>query len=275
MKKTVTLNVILLLTLALALTFTLSSCKKTENALLLEFKTMTAAEPTYRGLEKAVSFMDANIDALPEESASRFVLAYEDFLLRFLKQGNIDVQETSGKEVFIYTEYEEGIASKVVDYQAMIEKYSEKISFELVELLNIKASEVKAPAMKDAALQITYEALLERTFRTENLLTQHGSEDALKTSALDYYKSYLFLLFAGSDNSPVFDYQTGEFSPDAKEAYETFMIAHPETVLASALTEYFAYLNSIKYTIDYTNATENKVFYDTCNYLIDEAAKSF
>jgi len=80
---------------------------------------------------------------------------------------------------------------------------------------------------------------------------------------------------AGSDKSPVFDYDTGMFSSEARDAFETFVIEQPETILAKTLTEYFSYLNNIKYTIDYMNATENKVFYDTCDYLINEAIKNF
>jgi hypothetical protein len=275
MKRNAIINSILSLAIVLLLMFTLCSCEKTENALLSEFKAMTEEEPTYKNLGKAASFIDSNIANLSEEAGSRLILAYEDFLLRFLNNNEVEEHQFFGEELFIYTEYTEDSALKVVDYESIINKYAAQISSELIELLSIKTSETKEPAVIDATLQLTYEGLLQRALRTENLLAEHSNEDVLKASALEYYKNYLFLLLAGSDSSPVFDYDTGAFSPVAREAYENFIIEHPETVLANILTEYFAYLNNIKYTIDYMNATENKVFYDTCDYLINEAAQSF
>lgn len=275
MKKNRIVNVLFLLIIVLALIFSLCSCAKSEKALLSEFKMMTEIEPTSDGLEKAVAFINTNIVNVSEEAASRFVLAYEDFLLRFLAKDGIDVDQNSGMELYIYTEHEEGTTSKGVDYESIINKYGNQISAELIELLSIKASEAKEPAVKDATLQLSYEALLQRTLRTENLLSQHNQQDALNASALDYYKYDLFLLLAGSDNSPIFDYETGEFSPLAQEAYGNFIVENPETVLADILTEYFSYLNSTKYTMDYKSSTENKVFYDTCDYLINKATQSF
>lgn len=274
MQKKAMISILLSLAIVLSLTLTLCSCEKTENALLAEFKAMTEEEPTYKNLEKAALFIDLNIANLSEEAGSRLILAYEDFLLRFLDSNEAEENQFSGKEIFIYTEYTDETETKVVDYEAMIDQYSVQMNPELIELLNIKATEVKQPSVKDATLQLTYEELLERTLRTENLLIEHRSEDVLKASALEYYKEYVSLLLAGSDRSPVFDYDTGEFSAIAREAYENFMVENPQTVLAGILTEYFSYLNNIKYTIDYMNATDNKVFYDTCDYLINEAVQS-
>ncbi|NCU33338.1 MAG: hypothetical protein EOM23_10525 [Candidatus Moranbacteria bacterium] len=275
MKKKTVGHMLLFVIIAFSLGFALCSCEKTENALLSEFKAITDKEPTYTNLKQAASFIDSNIESLSQESSSRLILAYEDFLLKFLDDKDLDSHQFSGEELFIYTHYMEDTSVKVVDYKSLINTYGGQMSPELIELLSIKASESENPAVKDASLQLSYEALLQRALRTENLLEEHKSEDVLKASALEYYEMYLFLLLAGSDSSPVFDYDTGAFSPIAKEAYEDFMIEYPQTVLTSIFTEYFAYLNNIKYTIDYLNATENKVFYDTCDYLINKAEQSF
>ncbi|NCB42343.1 MAG: hypothetical protein EOM59_06955 [Clostridia bacterium] len=275
MKRNIKIQAILLLAVTFLFIFALSSCKRTENALLSEFKAMTQAEPTYRGLEKAVSFIDSNISSVSEEAGTRLILAYEDFLLRFLQNEETGEDQISGAELFIYTQYAQGKELKIVDYEAIINTYTNYISSELTELLSIKEMEAKQPSLKDATIMITYEDLLQRALRTENLLAAHQSEDALNASTLEYYKNYLFLLLAGSDKSPVFDYDTGVFSSEARDAFEIFIIEQSETIIAKTLTEYFSYLNNIKYTIDYMNATENKVFYDTCNYLINEAIKNF
>lgn len=275
MKKKTIGQMLLLAIIVFLLGFTLCSCEKTENMLLSEFKAITDKEPTYKNLEEAASFIESNIESLSQESGSRLILAYEDFLLKFLDSSDLSSTQFSGEELFIYTNYTEDASTKIVDYKAMIDTYGPQMSPELIELLNIKAAESESPSVKDATLQLSYDALLQRALRTENLLVEHKNEDVLKASALEYYEMYLFLLLAGSDSSPVFDYDTGAFSPIAREAYEDFMIENPQTVLTNVFTEYFAYLNNIKYTIDYLNATENKVFYDTCDYLINKAEQSF
>ncbi len=68
----------------------------------------------------------------------------------------------------------------------------------------------------------------------------------------------------GTTNTPVFDYQTGEFSAQAKEAYEHVVKEHQDTILAWTLNQYFAYLEEIEYTLNYKDSTMSKLFFDTC-----------
>lgn len=229
-----------------------AGCAKTENALLSEFRDMTQEAPTPQGLEEAVSFIDKHIGDVSEEGASRLVLAYEDFLLRYVEAGG----ETP------------------VDYDALRVSYGEYVSPELRELYAIKALEASEPSTQDAQILPSYPDLLDRALSAENLLQEHRSEDVLRANTLEYYKDYLFLLLAGSDRSPMFDYDSGSFSPEAREAYEDFIITHPDTILAGTLTEYFDYLNNAGFHIDYADPVENKVFYDTCDYLIEKALES-
>ena len=95
----------------------------------------------------------------------------------------------------------------------------------------------------------------------------------MRANTLDYYKDYLFLILAGSDSLPVFDRDTGEFLKEARTAYEQAMVEHPDSVLAEVLFEYFTYLHSIGFRIDYSDAIENKIFFDTCDYLIGFAVE--
>jgi hypothetical protein len=252
----------------------LFGCQKSESALLSEFKGMTEAVPQWQGLGEAVSFMDLNIAGVSLEGASRMVLAYEDYLLRFLEESPQAVEAANAPAVFLIKRDQSDKGIWTVDYAAILGEYADFISEELSDLLSIKVEEAAAPSSQDSQIKLSYQDLLARALRAETLIKQHTSEDALRANAMEYYEDYLFLLFAGADFSPVFDYATGEFSPEAKEAYEDFIVANPDTVLASSLTEYFAYLNDIKFVIDYSDATENKVFYDTCDYLIRGALQS-
>lgn len=256
------------------LSMSLAGCQKTESALLSEFKGMTETVPQWQGLGEAVSFMDLNIAGVSQEGASRLVLAYEDYLLRFLDENPQSVDAANALEVFLVDTSQNGQGTWTVDYAAMLGEYGDYISEELSDLLSIKAEEATAPSSEDSEIKLSYQDLLTRALRAETLIKQHTSQDALRANAMEYYEDYLFLLFAGADHSPLFDYATGEFSLAAKEAYEDFIVANPDTILASSLTEYFAYLNDIKFVIDYNDPTENKVFYDTCDYLIRGALQS-
>ncbi|HAF60171.1 MAG TPA: hypothetical protein DCK81_03410 [Clostridiales bacterium UBA9856] len=64
-----------------------------------------------------------------------------------------------------------------------------------------------------------------------------------------------------------------EFSEPAKTAYQNFMLSEPAAVLTWVLKEYFTYLNSIDYTLDFNDSTMSKVFFDTCDWLVSEAEK--
>lgn len=262
-----------LLALVGVLVFAMSffACQKTENALLSEFKDITETAPNLQGMNEAVSFMEINIAEVSEEGGSRMVLAYEDYMLRFLDENVEPVEQAIVEPLFFSISDKDGTMNLSIDYDSLLEAYGDYISVELKELLTIKAEEAAMPSTEDAQIKLTYPDLLERALRTETLLLQHKSEDSLRANAVEYYEDYLFLLLAGTDYSPLFDYTTGEFSPAAKEAYEDFIVANPDTVLASTLTEYFSYLNDIKFIIDYNDPTENKVFYDTCDYLIQDA----
>jgi hypothetical protein len=77
----------------------------------------------------------------------------------------------------------------------------------------------------------------------------------------------------GSNNTPIFDYKTYGFSKDAKSAYMEFINRHPDSVTAWALTEYFTYLNSINYSMNYNDKVSSKMFFDTCDWLVSESGK--
>ncbi len=235
-----------------ALMIFFAGCGKSENALLSEFAGMTSTAPSEQGLTEAASFIDEHIAAVSEEGASRLLLAYEDYLLRYGEDGK----------------------DASIDYDALLVDYGEYVSPELRELYAIKALESNEPSTQDAQILPAYPDLLDRALKAENLLKEHQSQDVLRANSMEYYKDYLFLLLAGSERTPMFDYDTGSFSQEAREAYEDFIIANPDTVIAATLTEYFDYLNSAGFHIDYKDPVENKVFYDTCDYLIEKALES-
>jgi len=64
-----------------------------------------------------------------------------------------------------------------------------------------------------------------------------------------------------------------KYSPLSKDAYQGFMLQEPDSVLSWVLNEYFTYLYSINYQLDFNNSAMSKVFFDTCDWLVSEAEK--
>jgi hypothetical protein len=238
--------------IALALVFT--GCQKTEKTLMSEFKSMTKSGPTAEGLTAAVSFLDRHID----------------YALRYA-QGEGPADQEAPLESWYLARGEDGEVH--IDYRAMLERFGAFISVELNELFTLKAEEFEDPSTGDAQIIRSYEDIIDRALKAEKLLQEHKNDDVLRANTLEYYRDYLFLLLAGSDRTPVFDYETGLFSHEARTVYEDFIAASPDTVLADALIEYFAYLNNVDFSIDYSDPVENKVFYNTCDYIIERALK--
>ena len=80
-------------------------------------------------------------------------------------------------------------------------------------------------------------------------------------------------IIKASSEIELFDYETKTFSEDARAAYVDYMRAHPDTALTEVLKEYFSYLASINFILDYNDKTMSKVFFDTCDYLVSIAEK--
>jgi len=254
--------------LLIAFIVMLSGCQKTEKALLSEFRGITQGEPSAAGLSKAASFLELHVPAVSEMGASRLVLAYEDYALRLLGSDNEIDSQAPLDEWFLILRDQGKIA---FDYQALLDAYGTYVSEELQELLAIKCLEASDPVTDHAEIVQSYKDIIGRALKAEKLLKTHTNDDILRANTEQYYREYLFLLLAGSDHTPVFDYGTGQFSQDAKSVYEDFIHAEPDTVLADALVEYFSYLNSVNFVIDYEDAVENKIFFDTCNYITERA----
>jgi molybdopterin biosynthesis enzyme len=69
---------------------------------------------------------------------------------------------------------------------------------------------------------------------------------------------------------------------DTDQGAETVTIVDDPAVLAAldsdsttawALTEYFSYLDSIRYSLDFNDKSSSKVFFDTCDWLVSESGK--
>ena len=229
------------------------------------------------------------------------VSAYREYLLNYIiqnedkttiqelsvyfdaKSERIDPEKIKNSEFNTYYEHikagclmvlmREGSPVLKVDNIKLLEKYGEYISEPLQALYQFEAELIESPTSQNATLVVSWEELLDRTYTAEKLLTDYPDEEYITIDAMWIYTSHLNTLLMGTTNTPIFDYGTKEFSVSAKTAYRNFILSEPDAVLTWVLKEYFTYLNSIDYTLDFNDSTMSKVFFDTCDWLVSEAEK--
>jgi len=212
-----------------------------EYAAILE---QPASEDT---ISEAISFLDKRIAKLDKESASMMIHGLEHYILGYDSEG------------IVYSEW--------------IEKYQDYLEPDLLEFYHLMVMEQENPVEEDAALKLSWEELLQRTLGWEQFIRANKESAKLKDDMTWYYGSHINTLVMGTNGTPVFDYQTHEFSGEAREAYAAFINAHKDSVTAWALLEYFTYLESINYTMDYNDKAASKSFFDTCDWLVAEAGE--
>ncbi len=281
----------------------LTGCRKDREKIESDFAVMSSASATPEHILSMAEFLDDNIAFVKEEAADRMVSDYEKYLHRYItetreetglealrpyfdpvtkridpekiKCGDMrDYYDNLSKSPVLAVYYEDN-PILLVDYQRLLEKYGEYISEPLKQLYEAYAVSIENPMTENAALRITYQELLERADRIEKLLREFPDNQLIKTDALWLYGTYINAILMGTTNSPIFNCcgNDNTFSEDAKDAYMDYMRANTDAVLTHVLKEYFSYLVSIDFRLDFNDKVMSKVFFDTCDYLVSEAEK--
>lgn len=279
----------------------LTGCGANKEQLQSDFSALIAAPLNSEQVRTTSEFLHNNIDRFDEADAGVMVAAYEDFLLRYitenpdktliadlqpyfdLETGIVDTEKlqdgqlasfyeniTESSLLFVY--YENAMALRV-DYGDLVDNYSSYFPEYQLRLYELTDEIVRKPISENATLLVDWQTLLDRALQAETLLKEFPEVELIKTDALWIYTSNMNTILMGTTNSPIFDYQTMEFSENAKKAYEDFLITDSEATLSWVLIEYFTYLHSIDYRLDYNDSTMSKVFFDTCDWLVSEAEK--
>lgn len=243
MKRKV-LSVILMMLLA----FSFTACGEKENANIEnDFLDMLKQPASEESIEEIGTFLDKNIKNVSNERADEMLSQYDDYIYNYDRN---------------YTDYEE-----------FLERYGSYMTFGLKQLFEIASLEQKQPIAKDAVLQVPWEEICSRALTVENYITDNKDYELVTDQAKWYYEYYINAILMGTTGTPVLDYDSGTMSQDAKSAYIAFCEEAPETVTAWAINEFFTYLDDIDFTLDYEDATESKVYFETCTYIVSEAGQ--
>lgn len=271
----------------------LTGCGKSDEEIKDDFSGILSNKATPETMMEAEDYVEKYAKKLTKDGASVMVAHLEDYLIQYINTDRDDIQvqslaayfdKESGiidegkikddvteefyeilKKVHIYPVYYEDKVQLRVNYGTLNETFSKVIDPALSKLYEIDQMITDDPATQNATIGITYDELMDRAMAVEQLILEHPENIWINDEVKWLYSTYLDLIMMGTTNTPVFDYQSGEFSPQAKAAYEHVVNEHRDTTLAWALNQYFTYLEEIGYTMDYKDSTKSKLFFDTCH----------
>jgi hypothetical protein len=238
------LAVILVFLLAIG---ALTGCGPNQEKIQKDFITIMEKPASEETIKEATDYLDKYLSKMDEKNASDMVLHLEHYILGFNQEG--------------------------ITYSEWAEHYDKYISASLKDLYKIKENDQKTPIAVDTKLQVSWEELLQRTYDMELFIQKYKDQTLIAEDATWLYGNDMNALAMGTNGTPIFDYKTHAFSETAKTAYAAFINKHPDSTTAWALTEYFTYLDSIQYTMDYNDKISSKLFFDTCDWLVSESGK--
>jgi hypothetical protein len=242
MKRSLAIILVLLLLIG-----ALTGCGPDQEKIQEDFIAILDKPASQETIKEAEDYLDQYLSKVTEEYASQMVHQYEHYILSFDQEG--------------------------INYDEWVGKYEKHISPPLNGFYQLMAEEQKSPMTDDTALRLSWEELVERAYEIEQFARENKEYEPLRDDLIWIYGNYMNALVMGTNGTPIFDYKTHEFSEEARSAYAAFINKFPDTTTAWALTEYFTYLDSIRYNMDYNDKVSSKLFFDTCDWLVSESGK--
>jgi hypothetical protein len=225
----------------------LTGCGPNQEKIMEDFYTILDKPASEKTIKEANEYVDQYLAKIDEKYAEEMIIKLEAYILGFDQEG--------------------------INYEDWTKRYDKYIGKDLKDLYKLKIKEQRSPMAEDAVLKISWNELLQRTYDMEQYIRKYKDQELIQKDAGWMYRNYVNALVMGTNGTPVFDYKTYGFSEDAKTAYAAFINKYPDSVTSWALTEYFTYLNSNQFTLDYNDKAASKTFFDTCDWLVSESGK--
>lgn len=173
----------------------------------------------------------------------------------------------------------EGMYYPIIDYE-MYQKYRPNVTPELAAYIDIMAIEAQKPPAKDAALRISWDELVKRALLQDRYIAQYP--DSPKTTEIKMLldKYAIFALY-GTNNTPLFDYDTKQMAGEAKKDYLETVWDDKNGVFSKKMREYVAVLKNNDYSLtkqvrDFQNQSAKEITMSMNRYYvagIDNAAQ--
>lgn len=141
----------------------------------------------------------------------------------------------------------EGMFFPVIDYTAY-KKYSLAVTPDMAAYIEIRAVETEKTPVKDAALVISWDDVVKRGLIQERFLKQYPNT-AKAEDIKRLLKQYTVFAMYGANNTPLFDYQTHQIVPKAKDAYIRTDFNPDNGIFSKAMSEYLELLKNNEYLL--------------------------
>jgi hypothetical protein len=129
----------------------------------------------------------------------------------------------------------EGVFFPVIDYGAY-QQYKLYVTNDMAAYIDIMTTEADKAPVKDAGLTIEWDEVITRAVTLENFIDQY--DDSAKINDVRrMYQRYVSYALYGTNNTPLFNYDTKMMAPKAKESYAKAGDAYPDSKFVQALTE--------------------------------------
>lgn len=275
------LTVLLAAVLLFSASVGLSGCTSREE-IMAEYTAIFAKTPetdeAYEAmLEEAKTFLAANIGKVKEEDADYMLHLYIDSAKLVVEED----AEAFSSLIENYGSYasemmQEILALELLEINSPLSSFDGSKPEDGIDLGDEKDSEIGGAA----GISSFWREAMKRALALEKIVEEYketlqsGSYEYLKTTIVWQYEYYINYMLLGTAECPVFEGEEHTFSEEAKEVYTELAQENPQTITAWAVNEFFDYLNSIRFKLDYGNDAEAaKVYYNTCSYIVGEAGK--
>lgn len=230
-----------------------------------------------------VNYIDENIQKVTEEEAVKMIEGLEEVQERYLEdygeqlfvedyQGELislsmdgefqlffdktkieDIKNANLKELtnkIIEGKYKlitmEGAFYPIIDYEAL-KTYNEYLSDEMKSYIDIKSIDSNSPTILDAEL-VSFDELAERLIRTESHLKEYPDGTRYE-EILRLFGTYLKFYLEGSDNSPIYEYETRKIRDEVLASYKE-TASMQDTIISDIVSKYINIIEENESIID-------------------------
>lgn len=132
----------------------------------------------------------------------------------------------------------EGMFYPVINY-SLFRQFDSYVGEDVRTYLAIMHEESKQAAVKDAALVIGYQQLVRRTLAMEQFVQKYPNSNRAK-QVRERFELYRDFTFMGTNNTPLFDYETKQMQPNAKTGYANILqwLSVPDSSYLKSLAQF-------------------------------------
>lgn len=253
--------------------------EETQNKLMSDFDVLMKSSPK---ADAVIAFIDQNISKASRENASDMLFRLEELQKKELPkleekyysddkiqlemqkiyQPGFDlkdldkIQDPELKDLLSETkamgykvETAEGMFFPFMNYENY-KKYSDYVTADAKEYIELMAVETNKTPIKDAALMIGWDEIIKRALAQEQFIKNYESS-AKMNEVKELQKRYITFMLYGANNTPLFSYDTKVMTPEAKSAYTNAVQNYKDSEMLKILGQYMDILNKTDYKFSY------------------------